>query len=886
MSKQRYLLLIAVMAIGVFCATSNLSANTTHNDSAERVFNGPIQVVTVYFAGTLLKDDTLLLFNQPGETGLYGQSVAPELLQYLFHNQDDSDPNQHKIFVDGIGNDEMGFLDAALAAQYANKCFQPRSIFHSHWVKWQVDPWDPEKIRPHFYSRDFPFFYDGGLHLAGYECWDFRLREAMDSGDHSAENSYVPQDQYTLDLLDILNDHPDSKIILNILGHSRGGILAMMLAHTVSNLQRRYFETGPLEPEHQRFEAINIITMDAVPGHADRIGLHDEDGVFLASHEYFKLSAKVKNYVGFYAKDERQNIFQAVVPSYEHPYDETHPDGTRFWHLALNGGHQTMSGHPRSDGHTFEDGASGQYPWYLPRFDPLWNEGTMAVNQVTNIISQELLKSDEWGNVKFYKDWRSQGNVEGYTTEDAKNPDSIYHGSADCGSEEACKNHFMEQFSLQNDMDINTRIKIRSVAHPQWIPLAVPDGGLQGCIRWPMSPSPYDVDVHHIHDTDEYISFGHSPDYFGNDPDVEKCTYLAHWGTGDLANVGLEDAINISNTRYPDNAYPFNSTNYEACYKLVEMTDLGWNCDPDSDGDGISDSLDNCPMRANSDQADFDSDGEGDACDANDIQALCSDATEPADASCRAVAVVNGGSFDPDGDAVDAIQDPLDPYALGKTDVMLTIDDFPSVGPDDAPAMCMARVTVIDQTPPTIICPANQTVECTGPNGAAIFFNTSVSDNCSIAASTCMPESGSTFPLGSTLIECGVMDGSENVSSCNTTATVQDTTPPLISAISANPDLLWPPNKKMTAASIAVSVSDICDSASVCRITAVSSSEAVSDDRAMPDWQITGDLTVKLRAERTGREDGRTYTITVTCSDASENSSTKTTTVIVPHDQR
>jgi len=711
----------------------------------------------------------------------------------------------------------------------------------------------------------------------------------MDSGDHSAENPYVPQDQYTLDLLDILNDHPNSKIILNILGHSRGGVLAMMLAHTVSNLQRRYSSTGPLVPEHQRFEAINIITMDAVPGHADRIGLHDEDGVFRASHEYFKLSAKVKNYVGFYAKDERQNIFQAVVPSYEHPYDETHPDGTRFWHLALNGGHQTMSGHPRGDGHTFEDGASGQYPWYLPRFDALWDKGTMAVNQVANIISQELLKSHEWGNVKFYKDWRSKGNVEGYTREDAENPNSIYHGSADCGSEEECKNHFMEQFSLQNDMDINTRIKIRSVAHPQWLSIIVPDGGLQGCVNKGLpAPYQYDVDVYHILTTGHYVQFGNPPDYFGNDPNVEKCTYLADSNTGDLYNVSLEDAINISNARYPDNAYPFNSKNYEACYKLVEMTDLGWNCDPDRDGDGISDSLDNCPMRANPDQADFDSDGEGDACDANDIQALCVDVTEPADASCRAVAVVNGGSFDPDGDAVSVAQAPLGPYALGSTDVMLTVDDLPPVGPDDAPAMCMARVTVIDQTPPTIICPANQTVECTGPNGAAVSFSPTVSDNCSVGASSCIPASGSTFPLGSTPISCGATDGSGNSSSCGTTVTVQDTTPPVISAISARANVLWPPNHKMAPVTVAVTASDICDTAPVCKITSVSSNEpenGLGDGDTAPDWQITGNLTLNLRAERSGTGNGRIYTIAVTCTDTSGNPSSRNVTVTVPKDQ-
>ena len=39
---------------------------------------------------------------------------------------------------------------------------------------------------------------------------------------------------------------------------------------------------------------------------------------------------------------------------------------------------------------------------------------------------------------------------------------------------------------------------------------------------------------------------------------------------------------------------------------------------PDSDGDGINDNIDNCPSIANEDQADFDSDGEGDVCDSDD----------------------------------------------------------------------------------------------------------------------------------------------------------------------------------------------------------------------------------------------------------------------------
>ena len=92
----------------------------------------------------------------------------------------------------------------------------------------------------------------------------------------------------------------------------------------------------------------------------------------------------------------------------------------------------------------------------------------------------------------------------------------------------------------------------------------------------------------------------------------------------------------------------------------------------------------------------------------------------------------------------------------------------------------------------------------------------------------------------------------------------------------------------MNPAIMTANVSDNCDSEPSCQITSVSSNEPVNgsgDGNTSPDWVITGNLTVDLRAERSGSGSGRVYTIEVTCTDASVNSSTDTVNVTVPHDK-
>jgi hypothetical protein len=142
--------------------------------------------------------------------------------------------------------------------------------------------------------------------------------------------------------------------------------------------------------------------------------------------------------------------------------------------------------------------------------------------------------------------------------------------------------------------------------------------------------------------------------------------------------------------------------------------------------------------------------------------------------------------------------------------------------------------------------------------------------------------------LGIHNINLTVDDGKGGTASDTVVVTVLDTTPPAVGNVTASPEVLWPPNHKMVPATLTVSVSDICDAAPICRIIALTSNEPVEglgDGDTAPDWEITGDLTVNLRAERSGKGGGRIYTIMVQCTDASGNGSTKAVTVTVPHDQ-
>jgi hypothetical protein len=264
--------------------------------------------------------------------------------------------------------------------------------------------------------------------------------------------------------------------------------------------------------------------------------------------------------------------------------------------------------------------------------------------------------------------------------------------------------------------------------------------------------------------------------------------------------------------------------------------------------------------------------------------AQCQNVTAATDPGiCTAFASVDAGSFDPDGDPITLDQSPAGPYGLGATGVTLAVTD--DRGASD---FCSAMVTVVDLEQPSILCPVPPTVECTSPQGATASFSATASDNCGTVSTNC-PASGSTFPLGTTEVACDAVDRSGNTAGCRSAVRVVDSAAPVIRTVRATPDILWPPNHRMVPVSVTPSVLDVCDTAPACRIASVRSSEpiyGVGDGDTAPDWEVTGDLAVNLRAERSGKGSGRVYTIAVRCSDASGNNSTETVNVTVPHDRR
>jgi hypothetical protein len=115
-------------------------------------------------------------------------------------------------------------------------------------------------------------------------------------------------------------------------------------------------------------------------------------------------------------------------------------------------------------------------------------------------------------------------------------------------------------------------------------------------------------------------------------------------------------------------------------------------------------------------------------------------------------------------------------FVLGNTTVTCSATD--AAGNTGSASF---TVTVRDTTAPAVTVPANMTIEATGPSGAVATFTASASDLVSgPLAATCSPATGSTFPLGTTAVNCSATDAAGNTGSASFSVSVVDTTPPTL----------------------------------------------------------------------------------------------------------
>ncbi|HWS90156.1 MAG TPA: HYR domain-containing protein [Pyrinomonadaceae bacterium] len=184
-----------------------------------------------------------------------------------------------------------------------------------------------------------------------------------------------------------------------------------------------------------------------------------------------------------------------------------------------------------------------------------------------------------------------------------------------------------------------------------------------------------------------------------------------------------------------------------------------------------------------------------------------------------------------------------------------------------------------------LVCPSdieadNDAGEC----GAVVNYPMpTYTGNCGVV--TTSHPSGSFFPVGTTTVTVTGTKLDGTTDTCTFDITVKDAEPPTVSAATVDKPSLWPANHQMVDVTVNYTAEDNCGVNCTLTVTSNEPVNGLGDGDTAPDWEVLDAHHVRLRAERSGKGTGRTYTITVTCTDAAGNTVARTATVRVPKSQ-
>lgn len=282
----------------------------------------------------------------------------------------------------------------------------------------------------------------------------------------------------------------------------------------------------------------------------------------------------------------------------------------------------------------------------------------------------------------------------------------------------------------------------------------------------------------------------------------------------------------------------------------------------DSDGDGIDDVDDNCPLVPNTNQSDIDGDGIGDVCDATP----------------------NG---DNDGDGIDNLADNC-PDVFNPDQADSNGNGIGDVCENTAPVAIDNSISTDEDTPINDLVTANDAED----DPLTFMLVDNVSNGILV-----LDENDGTFTYTPNVDFNGfdsftfiANDGELNSNVGTIFIDVIPVNDAPVCTETFDAGTLWPPNHKMKTVNVSLEATDVDGDELSFTILSIFQDEPLNakgngDGNTSPDAEIIDNETVKVRAERAGTENGRVYHITVQADDG-EFSCTGTTTIGVPHDKK
>lgn len=207
-------------------------------------------------------------------------------------------------------------------------------------------------------------------------------------------------------------------------------------------------------------------------------------------------------------------------------------------------------------------------------------------------------------------------------------------------------------------------------------------------------------------------------------------------------------------------------------------------------------------------------------------------------------------------------------FRVGKTVVQCNSTDFElNIGSGSF------IVDVTSDTNPgtlTLDLPRPIVLEARDPRGAVVDYSVKVGGTKDPSPDiNCAPKSGSLFPLGTTTVNCDVLDHEGAWAQGSFDVNVLDVNAPLVTTIKPSIDRI-PNDGRMWPVTVDVEVKDDLDLSPSCSVTGVTANERIDSDdedkEGSGDYEIVdaGRRTVLLRGEF-GRS--RVYNVWVGCSD-------------------